>query len=94
MRPAQILLVVSLIFTGCSARSRASLTATANRMADAAARANNPHIAWCDNHNGFLQRTTDTEMVQVSDSNTGMPIGTGRITHTFIVCNDGTRFQE
>lgn len=97
MRPVQILLIFTLVLTGCSAKNKAALRASLNGVADAAdayARTSDPHIAWCDNHGGFMQRTTETDTVQVTDSNTGMPIGTGRISHTFIVCKDGTRIKE
>lgn len=96
MRPAT-LLVVALLLTGCSAKNKAALRASLNSVANAAdayARTSDPHIAWCDSHGGFLQRTTESESVQVYDSNTGMPIGTGRINRTYIVCTDGTRIKE
>lgn len=61
---------------------------------DAYARTSDPHIAWCDNHGGFSQRATETENVNVTDSNTGQSIGTGTIAHTYVVCKDGTRIKE
>jgi hypothetical protein len=72
---------------------REFVAGAANAM-DAYARTSDPHIAWCDNHGGFQQRGTETETVQVTNSNTGMLIGTGRISHTYIVCKDGTRIKE
>lgn len=72
---------------------RDAVQAAATAM-DAYARTSDPHIAWCDNHGGFQERTTDRETVNITDTNTGTPLGTGTISHTYIVCKDGTRIKE
>ena len=77
-----------------SASSWREAVAGAATAIDAYARTSDPHIAWCDNHGGFSQRAAETENVNVTNSNTGQPIGTGTIAHTYVVCKDGTRIKE
>ena len=56
------------------------------------ARGADPHIAWCDNHGGYLDRAYESETVNVTltDGQTG----TGTIQHRYVACKDGTRFKE
>jgi hypothetical protein len=70
------------------------VVAGTGKAMEAYARSADPHIAWCDSHAGFSGRVTDADTVRVTDSNTGQPIGTGTIAHTYIVCKDGTRIKE
>jgi hypothetical protein len=59
---------------------------------DAYARTADPHIAWCDNYGGFVDRAYENETVRVTLDNGQSGVGT--IQHVYIVCKDGTRIKE